>query len=371
MVTKDFKKKQENSKIFVEIVENINILISYLYALFIKGYPNSIKLDIIIDECQAFDSENKNIKKIIDNYKVLTNLLEEAQTEAYKERPLIRLIYGQQFYDIYTYLKNSNNSTNINPLLNKISDNRIKKTPNIMNKYNIDNKSNDFKGMIMEIDNFLKESLNINNILENDLYKKNIIKNNFRQIIKPGFYSLCVDKINLEIQIITIYKQLTGNLPLPISLLICTKETNEEEITSFIYRSLLCSMPALFMIINSDNLELSNAQYFLWILEQLYNKNKGHISSSLLILFDDTNSALRKQLTLLNDHDYFIIGNIGINENEINNLKNNYEENPIEVWTSDTAGVGKSTKIKFEAEKTDLKYIYFPIGGSFTRKEIN
>ena len=54
----------------------------------------------------------------------------------------------------------------------------------------------------------------------------------------------------------------------------------------------------------------------------------------------------------------------------MNNIKNDDIANPIEVWISDAAGVGKSAKIKFEAEKLNLKYLYFPIGGSFTRREI-
>ena len=370
-VIKDFKKKQENSKIFVEIVENINVLVNYLFALYIKGYPNSIEVNIIIENSKAINKEKNNIKNIIEYYKNLTSLLEEAQTAAYKERPLIRLIYGQQFYDIYVYLNKKDNNINIIPLLSKLSDNKIKKIPDrIINDHN----ENNFKEMINAIDNFFKNCLEINKIEIKDLYKKNIIKNEFRENLRPGFYSWGVDETNYEIQLISVYKKLTGNLPLSITLLLCTKETNEEEITSFIYRALLCPFPVLFMIINSDNLELSNAQYFLWILEQLYEKNKNYVSSYLLILFSDINSELRKQLSLLNEHDYFIIENIDIHENNFlsycNKIQNNYVTNPIEIWTSNAAGVGKSTKIKYEAEKSKLNYIYFPIGGSFTRKEI-
>ena len=129
-VVKDFKEKQEQSKIFVEIVENINILIKYLNDLYIKGYPFSIEVKITIDNYKAFDHRKNDIKKIIENYRNITVCLEEAQTEAYKEKPLIRLIFGHQFYNIYRYLNNRNNENNIIPLLNKISDNKIKKIQN-------------------------------------------------------------------------------------------------------------------------------------------------------------------------------------------------------------------------------------------------
>ena len=367
-VTEKLAKKQENSKTFVEIVENINILVSYLFSLYIKGYPNTLKVELIIENAKVFGKEKKyGIKDIIKTYKDLTIYLEDAQTEAYKEKPLIRLIYGQQFYDIYNYFIQFNSNIDIIPLLKKISDNKITIIPN--KKRNNYIKDNNFKKMIDEINDFLMQCLYINNHLDiKDFYKNNIIKREFLGKIRPGFYSWSLDEMNYEIQIISIYKKLTGNLPLSITLLLCTKETNEEEITSFIYRAVLCSYHALFIIINSDNLELSNAQYFLWILETLYNKYKGNISSTLLILFSNSNSDLRKQLTLLKSHDYFMPDEIY--NNEINDIKNDNEANPIKIWTSEVAGLGKSSKIKFEAEQLNLKYNYFPIGGSFTRKEI-
>ena len=76
------------------------------------------------------DKEKKyEIKDIIKYYKELTNNLENAQTEAYKEKELIRLIYGQQFYDLFNYFINSNRNIDIMPLLKKISNNRIIKLP--------------------------------------------------------------------------------------------------------------------------------------------------------------------------------------------------------------------------------------------------
>ena len=359
------EEKKKNSKIFVEIVENINILVNYLTSLYIKGYPKLLKEKILIKDSKA-TKENMEIKNVIKHYKEITNLLEESQTEAYKEKSLIRLLYGQQFYDIYNYLNNKNKNIDIISLLKKLSDNKITKIPNKIRNSNNFVDNCDFKSMIIEMNNFLKECLEFNHINEKDLYSKNLIKHEFTEKIKPGFYSWCADEINLEMQIISVYKKLTGNLPLSITLLLCTKETNEEEITSFIYRALLCNYRALFIILNTDSLELSNAQYFLWILESLYNKNKNSILSTLLILFSDSNSSLKKQLTLLNGHEYFIVGDIGIDKN----IKNDDNLNPVEIWTSNVSGVGKSTEIKYEAKKINLKYLYFPIGGSFTRTEI-
>ena len=370
-ITDNFEEKEKNSKIFVEIVEKINILVNYLNSLYIKGYANEINITIKIKDSEAIDKYNpeRNIQDIIEFYKKLTKQLEEAQTKAYKEKPLIRLIYGQQFYDIYTYLKRGN--IDITPLLKKISDNQIMKYPKMNANMNLNQnfiQNHNFSIMINDINEFLKNCAFFNNITINNFFIKNIIKKEIREKINPGFFSWNVDEMNSEIQIISLYKNLTGNLPLPITLLFCNKETNEEEITSFIYRAVLCSFPVLFTIVNSDNLELSNAQYLLWILESLYEKNKNNICSTLLLVFNDIKSMLRKQVTLLNGHDYFIQEIVDINNN--NDLKNDYNKNPIKVLTSDVAGVGKSAKIKNEAEEQKLNYVYFPIGGSITRKEI-
>ena len=369
-VTDNLKKKQQNSKEFVEIVENINQLLNYLTLLYIKGYPNLLKVELIIEKSRVTDINRiKDIKQIISYYKKLAECLEKAQIEAYENRPLIRMIYGKQFYEIYNYIINKVNNIDIIPLLKKISDNKILKIPKIEQNIIEENDIYNFKDILREIDDFLQECLEINQIKIKDCFKKNIIKDEFKDKMKPGFYSWCTDKNNYEIQIISIYKKLTKNLPIPITVLLCTKDTNIEEITSFLYRVVFCPCNALFIIINSDNLELSNAQYFLSLLESLYIKQKTKINSSLLIVFKDSSSTLKNQIALLKEHNYFLMGNIGIND--IKDIKNNdIEQNEVKIWTSNAAGVGKSEEIRFEAEQLGLKYLYFPIGGSFTRKEI-
>ena len=167
---------------------------------------------------------------------------------------------------------------------------------------------------------------------------------------------------------IYVYNTLTSNLPLPITVLLCTKETNEEEITCFIYRVIECEYPVLFIMMNPDNLELSNAQYFLYILESLYVKKeieKEKMKSTLLITFNDNNSPLKKELVRLKGHDYFTTSNLAFD-----NIKNKYNKNPVKVWSSNGTGVGKSTQIIRDAKEKELGYIYFPIGGIISRKDI-
>ena len=46
-----------------------------------------------------------------------------------------------------------------------------------------------------------------------------------------------------------------------------------------------------------------------------------------------------------------------------------YKEN-VEIVSSDKAGVGKSTQIKLNILKEGKKYIHFPFGGEFSRKDV-
>ena len=252
------------------------------------------------------------------------------------------------------------------PLLKRLSNNKIKKTPNAKNNYNKhEDNEKKFNNMIENINDFLSQCLKDNKINQKDLYIENLIRKEFDNKLKRGFYVWISNNMKIDIEIINIYKSITGNFPLAITTLLCTKETNEEEITSFIYRTILCEFRVLFIIIGSDNLELSKAQYLLWILDSLYIKYNKKINTTLLFAFSDNNSALKKELTKLKDHNYFISKEF-IN----NNIPKNNKKYLIEVWSSDATGVGKSTQIRLEAKINSRKYIYFPIGGVITRKDI-
>ena len=64
-----------------------------------------------------------------------------------------------------------------------------------------------------------------------------------------------------------------------------------------------------------------------------------------------------------------------ISEDYLNNLKKEISDlqvdiSKVEIISSDVTGVGKSTQIKLEIEKNNKNYIYFPIGGIFSKLDI-
>ena len=87
------------------------------------------------------------------------------------------------------------------------------------------------------------------------------------------------------------------------------------------------------------------------------------MKSFLIILYTNNNSDIYKSLFLLKYKQ--ILENL---PKDIEKLK--LEDSNVEIISSDRTGVGKSTKIKLDIEKRNKKYIYFSIGGSFSRRDI-
>ena len=85
------------------------------------------------------------------------------------------------------------------------------------------------------------------------------------------------------------------------------------------------------------------------------------MKSCLLFIYDDMTTNIINEIKKINGHNILEI----YTEKEVNiNDKN------IEVFYSNASGVGKSTLIKDNIEKNNKKYIYFPVGGEFTREEV-
>ena len=148
------------------------------------------------------------------------------------------------------------------------------------------------------------------------------------------------------------------------NVLLCNKETTIEELTAFLYRSILCEYNSCFIIGGVELLEFDKKSKLVELLNKLYVEDYKKMESCLIILYTDRTSDIFKSLELVK---YKKILNI-TNKDEINNLK--IEESNVEIISSDQSGVGKSTQIKLKIERMNKKYIYFPLGGVFNREDI-
>ena len=346
--------KEELTKKFVELIENIQHLVKCLNQLIETGYPYVNNLILEINDSEAYERGNKynNLEYIMKIYNEKNNEYKNLIKEGYEKYPLIRLFYGRNFIQLYKITKNEN--INISHLVNSMTLNKIK-------DFDINFKYNEGKNNIENINDYLEILFKKNNCLLQDIYKRNIIIKTLD--IPRALYKIekNFDDSELNTNILNIYINLTGNSPIRNTLLICNVETNLEEIKAFLFRARFCEYEALFVISNLECLSLYITQEFFKILNELY-VNNYKLYSILIIIYAKNDSGLSRDIkTLIPDKYDFI--NTYIKKP----IKNIPLFKDIDLYTSKFAGYGKTTEIKYQIKMKKGNYYYFPIGGTLSR----
>ena len=378
------KKKQYLNQNIIRIIEGIEKILIKLKDLINKGIEVNkyyqIEINLKREKEELYEnwiikSKNENIiekseinkpGEIIHLIYFLENIEKEQleyKEKYYEENVWIRLIYGKQFTTIYNYIKDYcnkniylNKKNDINKILleeeiiylNKfITNNKISKidfTYDCQNDKNIE--INMYK-IINDYINELTKNININKLYQNSVIT---LLDELKQRI--GFYPYYSK--NPEIESLKLFKILTNNLPNAQNILICNENTNNEEIYSFLYRTFLDEMNRLYIIINSDKLDVQKSNFLIQKLNDFKTNKKMH--SLLLFINKNKSSDLFDQINVLNNKKFFEI-------NELNKEnKKEIKSDLIEVIYSFKSGVGKSKYIKYCFKKEKKKYIYFPIG---------
>ena len=222
-----------------------------------------------------------------------------------------------------------------------------------------DKEENIIENLINNLDRYLNELLKKNNLTLNKIYEKSILKPDYN---KQGIFIYLCEKV--EKDLFQIFKYLTGNNPIAQNILICNKDTNNEEITSFLYRSLKCEFNSCFIIGGLESLENEQKECIIELLNNdFFQKEDEKVKSCLILLFMNRSLDIYENLS---NKKYINI--LNIKTNDFKNEK--YEGNNIEIVKSDKSGAGKSTQIKKNIEDNKKKWIYFPIGGVFNQEEI-
>ena len=385
------KEHLENSQIFLNLIGYIKKLINYMEELNEKGYPKRIKIIInvknkkITADYSNLDSNKNeiksiNIEELIDN---LENLFKEQKDSLFnicKKEPLMRFFYGKQFFLLSKYIdhfKLNINDQNIKKenlllyeqkvisLLTYFTDiihfEDDKSEMNILKDTIQFSKSSEIDKNLLKISTYLELFFQKNNITLQKILSKNKLKDNKYE----GFYTVEVFEKTYEIEILNWYYRLTKNLPLSFTLLFCSDETSEEELTSFLYRVFFCEYNILFLIQNIEDLSDNKRKYVLSFLrdEQLIE----NLKSTLVITYKNRDSDIYKSMMKINGNKQFTeFENKKLNHKiECKSLLNN-----IYIVNSNASGVGKSFYIKKKAKDRGLKYIYFSFGSSFTKESI-
>jgi len=312
---------------------------------------------------EEFIIESQDVEQILSILKKIINNLKLSYINGYKNKKYLRYIYGRQFNIIYNYLFNIDDDKKIIPFLKFVANIELKS-----NKFNYNWKkiSQDyFENVIINFNDFIKKVLKENNLSLRKIYNKALIKKKpkLENEEYKGFYVYSCNKVEKEI--IQLYIYLTENIPISQNILLCNKNTSNEEITAFLYRAILCKFNSCFVIGGIESLKFNQKNYFIEILNQILLDVKGNFESCLIIFSSENSSDIYKSLDSIKYKKTFH-SNI---EKDLEKIKID-KLDKITIVTSDRAGIGKSTKIENEIKKRGKHYIYFPLGGVFTRDDI-
>ena len=372
--TKNEKKILEDNKKFTNNIKSIINLYYLLEKIAKTGYHEKLIIEVSIKNNDTLYKINNffSSNNYIECIDVLNNILydmEDIKLNLYKDEnyQLIRFIYGKQFSFIYNCLKEKNYEK-VDMLLNYLTNNlyqkKIKKFEmNDNDNINNSDKINIYANIIKNCNSFFQEVLNLNNISLKDILNQNIISNEFDY---SGFYTEFALDIGIEETILNYFYLLTKNYPINQTLLICNKDTSSEEIKSFIHLSILCPYNVLFMIGKIEELSSENCEILIDLISEL-SKIKGfNMKSCLAFVYSNNNCEIVRHLEKMHYKNFE-----KSDKEKIKNLRENiFEEKNLEIYYSDKAGLGISTKIKNDSEKLGKKYIYFPLGGEFNKNEV-
>ena len=373
--TKDEKKVFEYNKKFTENIKSIINLYYFLEEIAKNGYHEKLEIIVTIKNYEILYKINSffSSSNYIECKNVLLRILEDmenAKINVYKnkEYELVRFIYGKQFSFVYNCLREKNYDK-IDLFLNSFTNNLYKKK---IKKFDIkedlntneEEKLSNFKNVIINCNSFFKEVLNLNNITLKDIFKHNIILSEFKC---SGLYVEFAINMGIEETILSYYYLLTKNYPIHQALLLCNKETSSDEIKSFIHLAILCPYNVLFMLGKIEELSSENCQTLINLISELTKIKGNKINSCLVFVYSKNNSEIARHL---HKSHYKTFEEDKI-KSKIKSLKENiFESKEIEIYHADRSGLGKSTKIKNDSEKLGKKYIYFPLGGEFNKKEV-
>ena len=344
------------TKKYIKLIENLTKLTKTLNSLLKAGYPDLNEFKLKIRNSEAYNEKNNsNLQTLMKDYKLKNKNFRESIKNGFGKFPLLRLFYGKQFIQIYENLKNKN--VDISHLINSVTLNQIKNT-------NIDYKYDDRGTLLENINSFLEKLFRINNIKISEIYKRNLVSPDYE--LSPGLYrktksaqNTSSDLIN---NILNIYLNLTKNIPIINTLLICNEDTSIEQIRAFLYRAFFCETNTLFLISNMECLDLSASNSLIKTLKELYKARKGKIKSNILFIYEKVNSGLVRDIEKLIPEKN-IINDSYLAKPEI---KNKIFDN-VEVYSSKFSGYGKTTEIIYKVKDLKGEYRYLPIGGTINR----
>ena len=380
-----YGKKGNNFKKVIKIAELIN---GILYELNIN---NNSKFNKTY-EVSSLEIIDKTIIKVPQLEKDLNDLrnmnaqIKVKNFEALSNNPSLQYLNNFDLYD----LDSNNNNKNIENYFPNINELNNKSNINSIIHYNIFCNSCDmnpiigirYKCKICDNFNYCEKCMetNINShsheftkienpIDSNDIYKiipsflsifllMTRIKKDYS--IYKGLFFYKTSKDDFELDILKIFNKLLNDnfnnlnnkypisfykkLPFHYNLLLCYEDCSESIIYSFCARAINCIDNCLFVIVRPEEMKISSEKFFFKTFNRLLEAKKNNLNSCIIILYINQASHIIKQLKKIKEKCGFPEEPPVFNQIEKTKIKN-LKDLPIEIITSDSPRVGKTTYI--------------------------
>jgi len=332
------KKFMVNGDAIIQLYEIIK-------EIYNSGYIEDIEIKINLEDDNlgyiGCNFETNDPEQMILKLQNILNNFNEELNKAYRDKPLIRNIYGRQFNLLYEKIY-KNKNVEIYPILMFLSNLSLNNPIEEIN-YKIDSDKNIFDN----IEKYLQDLLSINNINLQQL-EGNLIKLNKKKI---GVFCYHNKKSDIYKIIINHFQEFCSEFPFARNILICNEETTKEELIAFLYRAFLCQSNCCFLLGGIDNVHLEKNSIFLSLVRKFIKQYEKKMLTCFVLVVDRLENEF---LCSTCNKDCCLISS----------------KSKVEIIDARTPGYGKSAHIKFEVERRNRKYIYFPLGGIFTRKEL-
>ena len=401
-----FYEKYEKLKFFKDLCNKIEEIYDLMSTLRIKGstLPISIRVEIAYPEVKYFlGKENKNIEfEEIQNFllNAKTNIIRKLDS-IYKQMTSIRFIYGKQInsilshiqgnYPIDSFLRYILNLTDCGKDVKEGKKSFNRNVQDYVNEYDLYN-DNSFD----IIHNYIMSLFKLNDLTIEEHYKNISIKKG--KSLK-GIYKYLSKYISMEEDILQIFLDKIGKIPIAQNILVNNKETSYEEMQAFFNRAILCKYNTIFVVkINNSFSNYQQRCMNIFIDKLLTYKNKKYnekeegrevdkkdtytyMDSCLVFIYNKKSEQLLNELKNLEPKELpmentnhslkraVTLDTLSTHSSMTDPLREELFMN-THIIRSDICGLGKSTKIKNEIKKSGKNYIYFPLGGNISKDSI-
>ena len=248
----NYIKRYEKLKFFKDLTVNIEEIKELMTVLRTKGSTLSISICVNIsypDVNYLLDGKKRDFKDIHDFLsKAKTNIINKLDS-IYKDMTTIRFLYGKQIDSILNHIQGSSKINSfLRYILNYTDSKEVKEGKKFFMRKTLDyiNETNNYNNDSFNIiHDYIISLFNENNTSIENHYKKISIKegNNLK-----GIYTYFSKSDSLEEDILRIYLDKVGKIPIAQNILINSKETSYEEMQAFFHRAILCQYNTLFVV---------------------------------------------------------------------------------------------------------------------------